>query len=119
MLRLVRNIFLTNTANAPHKVAFIGVDDDNGSSSVCVNVGRALAGLTGKPVCLVDGNIDSARLSQMFAGEKMVSFSDKLGTACGQCVQVSGNLWLAAPAISATVVARCYLMTNSWTCWLN
>lgn len=99
MLRLVRNIFLTNKVNPPQRVAFMGVDDENGSSSVCVNAGRALAGLTGKLVCLVDGNIDAAPLSQMFKPGKAVFFSDKFGSACGQCVQIGANLWLAPPAI--------------------
>lgn len=99
IVRLVRNIFITNKVDAPHKVTFMGIDDDNSSSSVCVTVGRTLVALTGKPVCLVDGNIDLARMSHSITREKMARFPEKLGAACAQCLQIDSNLWLAPPAV--------------------
>ena len=95
MFRLVRSIFLPNTGDAPRQVVFLGVDIDSGSSSVCAQAGRILAGNTSKPVCVVDANVRSSRLSQIFELDKTVPFAGKSASVRERCVQISGNLWLA------------------------
>jgi Mrp family chromosome partitioning ATPase len=93
LFRLVRGIFLSGQEDAPRQVVFVGVEDESSSSSVCANAGRILADSTSKPVCVVDANVHSARLSQILGIEKTVSISGK--SVREQCVQVGGNLWLA------------------------
>jgi Mrp family chromosome partitioning ATPase len=95
MLRLVQSIFLSNPGSAPRQVVFFGVDNESGSSSVCAKAGRALASATSKPVCVVDANVRSARLSHIFGVDKTIPFSGKFASMREPCVQVGGNLWLA------------------------
>lgn len=93
--RLVRSIFLVNNGTAPRKVVFLGVDSESGSSLVCANAARSLVRNTSKPVCLVDANVESARLSRLMGVTKPVAFSAKLSSVREQCAHVGGNLWLA------------------------
>src|SRR6185437_5036442 len=69
MLRLIQRIFLSVDGSAPRQVVFCGVDDENGSSSVCARAGRTLAVNSSWPVCLVDANVRSPRLSGLFGVE--------------------------------------------------
>ena len=63
MLRLIQRIFLSANGSAPRQVVLCGVDDENGSSSVCAQAGRTLAANSSRPVCVVDANVRSPRLS--------------------------------------------------------
>lgn len=97
IVRLIRNIFFSNKGNAPRQVVFVGIDPENGSSSVCASAGHALALTTSKPVCVIDGNVHSAPLSQIFGAEKRNPFSGKFASVREQCAHIGGNLWLAGP----------------------
>jgi len=101
ILRMVQRIFLSAKGNAPRKVVLCGVEGDNGSSSVCARAGRALAANCSRPVCLVDANVRSPRLSGMFGVESTNPFCDPSAPLLEQCVKVAGNLWLAGPDILA------------------
>ena len=57
------------------QVVLCGVDDENGSSSVCAKAGRTLAANSSRPVCLVDANLRSPRLSTLFGVDAKTSFS--------------------------------------------
>ena len=87
MLRLVQRIFLSANGNAPRQVVLCGVDDENGSSSVCARAGRTLAANSSRPVCLVDANVRSPRLSGIFGVEGTNPFSGPSAPLRDQCVK--------------------------------
>lgn len=97
IVQLVRRFFLATGKENLRQVVFCGVESENGSSSICASVGRALVSVSSKSVCLVDGNIISANLSRIFGIEKSVSLSRKFTSTRERCVQVGANLWLAGP----------------------
>jgi Mrp family chromosome partitioning ATPase len=101
MLRLVQRIFLSANGNAPRQVVLCGIDDENGSSSVCAQAGRTLAANSSRPVCVVDANVRSPRLSGIFGVEGTTPFSGTSAPLREQCVKIGGNLWLAGPNILA------------------
>lgn len=101
ILRLVQRIFLSANGSAPRQVVLCGVDEENGSSSICARVGRTLAANSSRPVCLVDANVRSPRLSGLFGVEGPRPFSGPTAPLREQCVKVGGNLWLAGPNILA------------------
>ena len=101
MLRLIQRIFLSANGSAPRQVVLCGVDDENGSSSVCARAGRTLAANSSRPVCVVDANVRSPRLSGMFGVEGTNPFSGPSASLREQCVKIGCNLWLAGPNILA------------------
>ena len=101
ILRLIQRIFLSANGSAPRQIVLCGVDDENGSSSVCAKVGRTLAANSSRPVCLVDANVRSPRLSTLFGVEGTNPFSGPSAPLRDQCVKIGGNLWLAGPNILA------------------
>src|ERR1035437_4931009 len=101
ILRLVQRIFLSANGSAPRQVVLCGVDDENGSSSVCARAGRTLAANSSRPVCLVDANVRSPRLSGMFGVEGANPFTGPSAPLREQCVKIGSNLWLAGPNILA------------------
>jgi Mrp family chromosome partitioning ATPase len=101
MSRLVQRVFLSTNGSAPRKVLFCGVGAESGSSSVCARAGRTLAVHSCQPVCLVDANLKSPRLSGMFGVDTTIPFFRKSGPAREQCVEIDGNLWLAGPDVLA------------------
>jgi Mrp family chromosome partitioning ATPase len=101
MLRLIQRIFLSANGSAPRQVVLCGVDDENGSSSICAKAGRTLAANSSRPVCLVDANVRSPRLSGLFGVEGTNPFSGPSAPLREQCVKIGGNLWLAGPNILA------------------
>ena len=101
MLRLIQRIFLSANGSAPRQVVLCGVDGENGSSSVCAKAGRTLAANSSRPVCVVDANVRSPRLSGIFGVEGTNPFSGPSAPLRDQCVKIGGNLWLAGPNILA------------------
>jgi Mrp family chromosome partitioning ATPase len=101
ILRLVQRIFLSARAAPPRQVVLCGVDDENGSSSVCERAGRTLAANSSRPVCLVDANVRSPRLSGICGVEGATPFAAPSAPLFEQCVNIGGNLWLAGPNILA------------------
>lgn len=99
MVRLVTSIFLSGQEDSPRQVVFAGVDGESGSSSICAEAARTLAGRTLKPVCVVDANVRSTRLSHIFGIERATSISSK--PVREQCAQVGANLWLAGAELMA------------------
>jgi Mrp family chromosome partitioning ATPase len=100
-LRLVQRIFLSANGRAPRQVVFCGVDQENGSSSICATAGRILAANSSQPVCLVDANVRSPGLSSIFGIDGIAPFSGTSVPLHEQCLKVGGNLWLAGPNILA------------------
>jgi Mrp family chromosome partitioning ATPase len=101
ILRLIQRIFLSPNGSAPRQVVVCGVDGKNSSSSVCAMAGRTLAANSSRPVCVVDANVRSPRLSSLFGVEGMNPFSGPSAPLRDQCVKIGSNLWLAGPEIMA------------------
>lgn len=101
ILRLIQRIFLSANGSAPRQVVLCGVDEESGSSSVCQRAGRTLAANSSRPVCLVDANVRSPRLSGMFGIEGTSPFSGPSAPLRDRCVKIGANLWLAGPEILA------------------
>lgn len=92
--RMVQRIFLSSNGRGPRQVVFCGVDGENSSSSVCASAGKVLAANSSAPVCLVDANIRSPRLSSMFSAEADFAFPERSDSIRNKCLQVDVNLWL-------------------------
>ncbi len=101
ILRLIQRIFLSANESGPRQVVLCGIEEENGSSSVCARAGRTLAANSSRPVCLVDANLHSARLSGMFGVAWTTPFSGSSASLWERCAKVGANLWLAGPNILA------------------
>jgi Mrp family chromosome partitioning ATPase len=96
MLHLAQTTFLSNTGRVPRLVVFCGVDEENGSGSVCAGVGRAIALLGAKSVCLVDANVRTSPLSHVFGVDSAIPFPGKPASFREQCLLIAHNLYFAA-----------------------
>jgi Mrp family chromosome partitioning ATPase len=65
LLNLAQTVFLSKSAGAPREVVLCGVDKENGSGQICVQLGRILANSSSRPVCLVDASVGSFPLSRL------------------------------------------------------
>jgi receptor protein-tyrosine kinase len=101
MLRLVQRIFMSTKGIAPRQIVLCGVDRVNGSSSVCAMAGRTLAANSSRPVCLVDANVRSHRLSSLCGVEGTNSLFGPSATLRDKCAKIGDNLWLAGSNIMA------------------
>lgn len=95
MLQLVQRVFLSANGKAPRTVVFCGVDAGSGSSTVCARAGLALAANTSEPVCLLDANLRSPRMSRLFAIDSTSWSVPSRGSIREQCMLIKDNLWLA------------------------
>jgi len=92
--RFVRSVFLSSNGHEQREVMFCGVDGGSESSSVCARTARILAATSSKPVCIVEANLRSPRLSGVFGiKRKVVPFDHSIPTR-EQCSLVAPNLWL-------------------------
>jgi Mrp family chromosome partitioning ATPase len=96
MLHLAQTTFLSNTGRVPRLVVFCGVDDENGSGSVCAGAARAIALLGSKSVCLVDANVRSSPLSHVFGVDSAIPFPGKPASFREQCLLIAHNLYFAS-----------------------
>lgn len=90
-ITMAQTIFMSNT-NAPHQIVLCGVDDESGSSEICLHLGRALAKSIARPVCLIDANLQSARLEKLLVNSRLIPLPDMDEDLC---CNVEPNLWLA------------------------
>jgi protein-tyrosine kinase len=65
-LRLVQRVFLLQTQEPPRAVVFASVEHGNGCSEICVRAAQTLARSVRGSVCLVEGNLRSPALPEMF-----------------------------------------------------
>jgi hypothetical protein len=83
---LVQTVFLPANGSGCHEVVLCGVDDNEGSSVLCADLGRILSAHA--LVCLIDGNPGVSHLKRILAVGPSVSVSDPDG-----CQSVAPNLW--------------------------
>jgi Mrp family chromosome partitioning ATPase len=93
-VHLVQTVFLSTTQRSSRRVIFCGVDDENGSSSVCANAAKALTAISDKSVCMVDADLRLQCLSSIFGIHRSVPFPNS-SSVRERCVRIEGNLWLA------------------------
>jgi capsular exopolysaccharide synthesis family protein len=97
-LRLVQNIFLTAGANPPRVAMFSGIDSGNGCSHVCSQAAAVLAGSVVGSVCLVDANLRTPALPEIFGVTNHHGLADSLrstGAIRNFTKQLGpANLWL-------------------------
>lgn len=97
-LRLVQRVFLLQTQEPPRLVVFASVDHGNGCSRICVRAAETLARNTRGSVCLVEGNLRSPALPEMFGTTNHHGLTDALleeGPIRSFAKLVRGqNLWL-------------------------
>ena len=76
--KLVQNIFLVPGNGAPRMVVFTGSDPGDGCSWICAHAAEVLASQVSGTVCLVDANLRSPSLHEMFSMPNHHGLSDAL-----------------------------------------
>jgi protein-tyrosine kinase len=109
-LRLVQRVFLLQAQEPPHMVAFAGIDHGNGCSRICVRVAETLAKNVRGSVCLVEANLRSPALPEMFGTTNHHGLTDALlqdGPIRSFTKPVRGdNLWLLSSGALAADSAQ-------------
>ena len=111
LISMAQATFFAASENAPHSVVLAGIDRTTGSSQICLRLGKILAKLSNKSVCLIDADLRSAGLTTTINGSRRVGlkFADQ-----ERCVEVERNLWLASgivldPTASGALAPTQYL----------
>ena len=91
LMGFAQTLFLAESADTPHAVLFCGVDRENGSCQICLELGRLLAACSGHSVCLVDADVHDSRLSGLVHGSRIAVQNDSVFNGC---IQIEPNLWI-------------------------
>jgi Mrp family chromosome partitioning ATPase len=78
LMKFVQNVFLMPGREAPGTVLIAGTEPGNGSSWICCRVADILACQVKGPICVVDSNLRSPGLHQMFGVDNHHGLSDAL-----------------------------------------
>jgi capsular exopolysaccharide synthesis family protein len=118
-LKLVQNVFLLRGDESPRVVIFAGIDPGNGCSSICAHVADVLAGQKLGSVCIVDANLRSPALPELYGVSNHYGLTDALSRK-GPIrdftkVVRSDNLWLLSCGSLAPDTADSPTMLNSET----
>jgi capsular exopolysaccharide synthesis family protein len=106
-LRLVHQVFLPNSDQAPGVVVFAGINHGNGCTKVSASVAEVLATDGRRSVCLVEANFRSPVASALYVAKNGRGLTDALlrkGPIRSFCrpMDVTGNLWsLSCGAITS------------------
>src|SRR5580704_1103208 len=97
-LKLVQSIFLSRSETPPRAIVFAGIDSGNGCSWICARVAETLADQRLGTVCVVDANLRSPSLPEMFGVTNHYGLTDSLSKRgsirdFAKLVR-SDNLWL-------------------------
>lgn len=97
-LKLVQNVFLLKGDEAPRVVIFAGIDPGNGCSSVCAHVADVLASQKLGSVCIVDANLRTPALPEIYGVNNHYGLTDALSRKGSirdfTKIVRSDNLWL-------------------------
>jgi Mrp family chromosome partitioning ATPase len=77
-LRLVQRIFLPQTQDAARMVVFAGIDHGNGCSRLCVRTAETLVSNVAGSICLVDANLRSPSLPELYGTTNHHGLTDAL-----------------------------------------
>jgi Mrp family chromosome partitioning ATPase len=96
--KLVQNVFLLRREAAPRVVVFAGIDSGNGCSAICAQTAHILAVQRLGTVCVVDSNLRSPTLPELYGVGNHYGLTDSLlkQGAIREFAKVVGpdNLWL-------------------------
>jgi protein-tyrosine kinase len=97
-LKLVQSVFLSRIETPARAVVFAGIDSGNGCSWICAQAADTLAGQRLGSVCLVDANLRSPSLPELFGVTNHYGLTDSLSKRgsirdFAKLVR-SDNLWL-------------------------
>jgi protein-tyrosine kinase len=117
--KLVQNIFLLRGEESPRVVIFAGIDSGNGCSWICAHVAEILASQKLGSVCIVDANLRTPALPELFGVSNHFGLTDALskkGSIRDFTKMVrSDNLWLLSCGSLAADAAESPSMLNSET----
>ena len=98
LIGLAQRLFLAADGKAdsrPRQVVFCGIDQTEGTSALCTQLGRILASQVPSHVCVVDANVRAPELHRLLRGEKPNGqTSSQDGTPLQLLQQIASNLWL-------------------------
>ncbi len=105
LLALAQRLFLATDGNAdtgPRQVVFCGIDEAEGTSVLCVQLGRLLASQVASQVCIVDANVRAPSLHRLLDGECSGGQSSlQAGPQAQPVQQIARNLWLISGYLAA------------------
>ena len=118
-MKLVQNVFLLRGEESPRVVIFAGIDPGNGCSSICAHVADILAGQKIGSVCMVDANLRTPALPEIYGVSNHYGLTDALSKK-GPIrdftkIVRSDNLWLLSCGSLAPETADSPTMLNSET----
>jgi len=115
--KLVQNIFLLRGEESPRVVVFAGIDSGNGCSWICALVAEILASHKLGSVCIVDANLRTPALPELFGVSNHYGLTDALSKkgSIRDFTKVirSDNLWLLSCGSLAADTAESPSMLNS------
>jgi hypothetical protein len=95
MLHVVNQVFFTSAHNAPQMVAFSGIEDESMSWSICARTARVLAQQSSRSVCVIDGNIQSRKLTKFYSEHRDPAMEWRREAFRDKCIPIGSNLWQA------------------------
>jgi capsular exopolysaccharide synthesis family protein len=118
-MKLVQNVFLLRGEESPRVVIFAGIDAGNGCSSICAHVADILASQKLGSVCMVDANLRTPALPEIYGVSNHYGLTDALSKKgpirdFAKVVR-SDNLWLLSCGSLAQETADSPAMLNSET----
>jgi capsular exopolysaccharide synthesis family protein len=114
--KLVQSLFFSRKEESPRVVAFAGIDSGNGCSWICAQVAEILASQKLGSVCLVDANLRTPSLPELFGVTNHFGLTDALSKngSIRDFAKVvrSDNLWLLS---CGSLAAESSALLNSET----
>jgi MinD-like ATPase involved in chromosome partitioning or flagellar assembly len=106
LLALAQRLFLATDSKpdtGPRQVVFCGIDEAEGTSVLCAQLGRLLASQVASRVCIVDANVRAPSLRRLLDVERSDGQSSQQASPQSQLVQqIASNLWLISGQLAAT-----------------
>jgi Mrp family chromosome partitioning ATPase len=106
LLGLAQRLFLATDGKAdtgPRRVVFCGIDEAEGTSVLCAQLGRLLASQVASQVCIVDANVRAPSLHRLLDVERSDGQSSLQAAPQAQPMQqIASNLWLISGHLAAT-----------------
>jgi len=97
-LKLIQSLFLSRGEESPRVIVFAGMDSGNGCSWICAHAAETLASQRLGNICLVDANLRSPSLPELFGVSNHYGLTDSLSKSGSirdfAKVVRSDNLWL-------------------------
>src|SRR5579862_5088756 len=98
LIGLAQRLFLAADGKAdscPRQVVFCGIDETDGTSALCAQLGRILASQVSSHVCVVDANVRAPNMHRLLRAEGQNGQTSPQAGAPPQLLQqIASNLWL-------------------------